>query len=95
MSDIAVEAENEFKLIKVEVGDVVTEVVYDSTVEVMIVVSNTVAGEVNDYLTKTNTLEVDGTEYKALLVQSRNKCHVLVTQAAKPLSCLLPRRDCF
>lgn len=32
---------------------------------------------------------------KHCLSQSRNKCHVLVTQAAKPLSCLLPRRDCF
>ena len=48
----------------IEVGDVVTEVVYDTKVELLIVASNTVEGEVADYLAKTNALEVDGTEYK-------------------------------
>jgi len=52
----------------IEVGDVVTEIVYGTKAEVMIVTSNTVEGEVADYLAKTNALEIDGTDYKVVVV---------------------------
>jgi len=49
----------------IEVGDVVTEVRVGNDIVTLIVVSNTVEGEVTDYLAKTNKLEVAGEELTA------------------------------
>jgi hypothetical protein len=56
----------------IEVGDVVTEVVLGTKAEIMIVTSNTVEGEVTDYLGKTNDLEIAGTNYKVVAVPFMN-----------------------
>ena len=47
----------------IEVGDVVTEISYKGKVVTMYVTAETVEGEVADYVAKTNTFEIDGTEY--------------------------------
>jgi len=57
----------------IQVGDVVTEVVYDDAkVEVMIVTSNSVEGALTDYASRTNVFDIDGTEYKVIVAPFYN-----------------------
>ena len=60
-------------LYDIEVGDVVTEVKYDSKVVTVYVTTETVEGEVADYVAKTNTFEIDGTEYVSIAAPFYNE----------------------